>query len=375
MRFDPEDYAFVAHYDQSRLLGQAKMLGKQGLMRLVSIVIGVVFTIIIARSADVLHPKLWQPATVAAAIFFIAAIVVTVVVLLIARASTGKGGTTRQVVLLALLFAASGSLLWPVWMITRLIGGYLDAVNLFVTEIKQLPDQPGLDLVQTLHTQLGIVHVALLVLLGVVAVALPLGLLLLAFWLGKPRALGWIARREINLASIAAPALLLACGAVILLVGKYLVPQTVKKLGQTTLPSNVTLPKLDIFADWLMWLLLAGMMITIILMITNTAKLIGANLLLLRVPSGNALRVDALGLIVDDLSGPRRFTWDANPLITARQHQDLPGSELVIGHPGQAPWAMPFLYLDVLPGSVDSAVRAATQDVRTLDLTPLDKAY
>ena len=375
MRFDPEDYAFIAHYDRSRLTGQAKAMGKQGLIRLISLVISAVFIYFIARSGDKLHPSLWQPATRWAGIAICVCLVVTLVVLLVARAFIGKDGAARQMVLLVCLFVGSAGLLWPIWLFTRLIGNYADTVNLFLTALNQQPDQPGLDAVHRFHTLVVVAYWVLLVALVVIVVALLVSLVLPVVWLGKPRALGWTARRVINLAVAAPPALLILTGAGILLFAKVLVPQTNKQLSPVEAPTDAKLPTLPVFDDWLVWLLLAGILVTVIMWMTGVAKLICANLLLPRVPNGNALRVDALGLVIDELTGPRRIVWDHHPIVTARQHQDLPGSELVIAEPGRPPWAVPFLYLDVLPGTIDSAIRAATQDARSLDLKPLDKAF
>jgi len=376
VRFDPEDYAFVAHYDASRLTGQAKAMGKQGLMRLITLGVSAVFIFFIARSGNALHPKLWQPATVWLAITIGVVFVATLVVLLVARSSTGKDDPTRQVVLLVCMIVATATLLWPVWLFTRLIGGYADTVNLFLSALNMKPDQPGLDAAHSFHTQVVVAHVVLLVAMAVVAVGLLLGIVLPPVWLGKPRALGWAARREVNLAVMAPPALLIVCGAAILLFSKVLVAQTNKQLNPPGHPAGTYLPGLPVFDDWLVWLLLAGMTLVIIMMwMSGVVKLICANLLLQRVPAGNALRVDALGVVADELTGPHRIAWHDHPIITGRQHQDLPGSELVVQRPGRDPWTMPFLYFDVLPGTIDSAIRAATQDARTLDLTPLDRAF
>ena len=375
MRFDPEDYAFIAHYDPSRLTDQAKGLGKQGLARLFSLVISVVFVFIIARSADKHHPSLWQPATRWAGICVIVACLVLVVVLLVARASTGKGGAARQVGLLVGLLAGSGGLAWPAWLLTRQFAGYADSVNLLVTAINLQPDQPGLAAAQRFHTQVVAAHWTLLVALGLVAAAMLLGLVLLAVWLGRPRSLGWGVRREIDLAAMGPPGLFIVCGAGLLLFAKMLAPQTNKQLSPPDMPSDNAVPPLAVFDDWLIWLLLAGMMITVAMLASRVAKLICANLLLQRVPAGNALRVDALGLVTDTPTGPRRVAWNTDPVITARQHQDLPGHELVIRSPRRPAWTVPFLYLDVLPGTIDSAIRAATLDVRTLNVKPLDKAF
>ena len=375
MRFDPEDYAYIAHYDRSRLIGQAKTMAKQGLARLISLVVSAVFFVIIARSGNKLHPSLWQPSTRWAAIAVLVTLVVTLVVLLVARASIGKGGTSRQVVLLVCLFVGASALLWPVWLFAKAIGDYAEPVNQFLAKLDQWPDHAGLDAAHGFHTQVVAAHWVLLIALALAAVALLFGLILLPVWLGKPRSLGWAVRREINLATMAPPVLLVVCGAGLLLLAMVLMPQTNKKLSPPEAPTGAVLPESPVFGDWLVWILLAGMMVTVIMWMTGVAKLICANLLLVRMPSGNALRVDALGLVTDELSGPQRVAWDVHPVITARQHQDLPGSELVVQRPGRASWSVPFLYLDVLPGTIDSAIRAATSDVRTIDLKPLDRAF
>jgi hypothetical protein len=88
---------------------------------------------------------------------------------------------------------------------------------------------------------------------------------------------------------------------------------------------------------------------------------------------GPALRVDPLGLVIADANGPVRVPWDQVGGLGTKAHMFLPGPELVVKRTGAPDWRVPFSYLDVLPGTIDSAIRAHTGGRRSLSTTPLDR--
>ena len=373
MRFDPEDYAFMAHYDRQRLGAQIAGLGKQGLMRLVTLAVSMVIVLIISAAAGSLHPTAWYSTTRYAAIFLIVSLVLIAVAQIIEKVAKKPTSTAFHVGILAVAIVASNLLLYPVYLLIAVINSYATAIREFIAILNVLHIQAAVSDAQSLLSAIQAVKVVLIAMLIVGGVALVAAIIMLVVWLVTPRSLGWAHRQVINIALMAPPVMLLVCCAGLVFVGKYLVPQAEKKLGLTNLPTNTVLPAMAIFADWLIWLLIGGMLITTMLVISGVAKQAMANILLARMPQGNALRVDALGMVVDDVRGPQRVTWTENVAIAGRQRGPLPGPELVIGRRGQRPWSVPFMYLDVMPGTVDSAIRAATQDTRAIDLTPLDK--
>jgi len=375
VRFDPEDYAFVAHYDDRRIAGLVKGLGRQGVMRLVSVAISIVVVILIASTSGVLHPTVWYRTTRLTVIILAISLALTIVAQVVDMVASKGTSLGVHVAMLGLLIVAAGVLLVPLWYLVKLVKNYAELLQSFISVIDKLPGQPGLDSVQPALTGVRATSTTLLVLLIVAAAGLLAAAVVAALWLTKPRSLGWGQRRVMQVALMVPGVLLLACGAGVVFVAKYLVPQIEKKLGLTNLPVDITLPVLDVFNDWLIWLLLAGLVITLLTFATGAFKLVTANILRCRVPVGNALRVDPLGLVIDDLRGPRRVTWTEQPAIAGRQRSNVPGPELVVGGQRQPPWQVPFMYLDVLPGTIDSAVRAATQNARTLNLAPLDRMF
>jgi len=373
VRFDPEDYAFVAHYDPTRLANQAKGLGKQGLIRVVTLAVSIVIVVIIAKNANTLHPTVWNSATRWTAIFVLAALALIVVGQAIESLVSRPTRAPLHVVIVAVVIIAAFSLLYPVYLLISMVDDYLHVLNNFMVILGGLKVQPAIDALQPLLRGITDARVVLIVILIVGGVLLVASVVLLIVWLATRRSLGWLHRRVINAAMLYPPVALIVCSAAIVYVSQYLLPQLSNKMGLDNLPATVKLPGLGFFDDWLTWLLMAGLMVTAIMLIVGVTKVAEARILLARIPFGNALRVDALGVVYDDLAGALRLEWAAGPVIAGRQRGALPGPELVIGRSGKPAWSVPFMYLDVMPGTIDSAVRAATMNARTLDLSPLDK--
>ena len=370
MRFDPEDYAFVAHYDPTRLANQAKGLGKQGLIRIVTLAVSIVVVVIIAKNANSLHPTVWNSVTRWTVISVLAALVLIVAAQIIESLVSRPTRAPLHVVIIAVVIAGANVLLYPVYLLISMVNDYLTVLRNFMVILNGLKIQSAIDALQPLVRGVTDARVALVVVLAIGGVLLIASVVLLIAWLVTPRSVGWVHRRVINAALLYPPVALVLCAGAVVFVSQYLLPQLTKNLD---LPSTIKLPGLGVFNDWLMWVLMAGLMVTAIMLIVGVTKVAEARILAARVPVGNALRVDALGVVCDDLRGAHRLEWAAEPVIAGRQRGALPGPELVIGRPGQKGWSVPFMYLDVMPGTVDSAFRAATMNARTLDLTPLDK--
>jgi len=344
-------------------------------MRLVTLAISIVVVVVFAALSGSLHPTAWYTTTRYTGIFLVASVAVVAVVLIIEKAAKNASGATLHVVMLGALFVGANLLLCPVYLLRALVNGYVTTVQEFITILNTLQIPSTVGDVQPLLTAVHIASIVLIGLLIVGGVVLLAAVVLLVVWLVTPRSLGWIERQVINVALMTPPAMLLICCAGVVFLTKYAVPQVEKKLGLTDLPASTVLPGLAISDDWLVWMLMAFSLLTVAMAVFAAAKLTTANILRARLPQGNALRVDALGLVVDDIRGPQRVKWTENTAIAGRQRGNLPGPELVINRPGGRPWSVPFMYLDVMPGTVDSALRAATGDARTLDLAPLDKVF
>ena len=373
MRFDPEDYAFIARYDSKRMMASVKALGSAAVMRLIGVAVSLVIVVVIWSSGGTMKPSNWFVVTLDAVIVCAVFLVVTAVVAIIEKLRAAKAGVGEHAVLLCVLLIAAGVLLVPVAMLVNVLRGYQILLRAFVDTLAGLP---GLDSVRPFFTGVTVAYYALLVLLILAGLAVVAGVAMVIVWLRTPRSLGWMPRRVVRVGLIAPPILLLVSGVGLLLVSAWLVPKVQQGLDNSGQTTNAALPGTAIFDDYMTWVLLAFMMITAVTLVNAASRVTTGALLLARMPAGNALRVDPLGVVVDDAKmGPQRVTWAAIGQIAGRERGAMPGPELVIGRAQQAAWSVPFMFLDVLPGTIDSAVRAHAQDNRVLDLSALDKMF
>ena len=337
-------------------------------MRLLMVVISVIVVVIIWWRNGKVAPGDWFGATLMAAIMVLVVLVAAAVIAIFEWLASARATAATQVVVITVLMIISSLLLIPVYLVASLISGYAEPVRNFLATLQQLPDPTDYGVVKPLLTGLNVAHVGLLVGIGVAAVAVIASIVLLILWVVTPRSMGWLHRRVAQVALWIPPLLLILCGALIAFT-RWKTLDIQKKIAEG-LPSTLILD------DWLIWILLVGTLVTIVTFMAGVGRAGLAAILAQRVPQGNALRVDPLGMVVDDVKyGPQRLTWPVIDIICGRPHQPLPGPELVIGRSGQGLWTVPFLYLDVMPGTIDSAVRAHTQDNRDLDMTPLDKVF
>lgn len=101
-----------------------------------------------------------------------------------------------------------------------------------------------------------------------------------------------------------------------------------------------------------------------------------------RVPAGEAVRIDHRGLHLDgdaepgshDGRVPTTFDWSGLKDIRAAGTKVGAGPNMVIEHQEGA-WEVPLSYLDTLPGTIDSAIRAYSGGRRGLDLSGLDSIW
>lgn len=124
------------------------------------------------------------------------------------------------------------------------------------------------------------------------------------------------------------------------------------------------------------WVLIAFLVLAVARPIITAIRLWRANRILNRIEMGPALRVDPLGLVLSLDTGFERVEWDRINEVGSKQRHKLPGHELVIGFTDtKKKWRVPFAFLDVMPGSIDSAFRAHTLGNVTLDLSKLDRVW
>lgn len=99
------------------------------------------------------------------------------------------------------------------------------------------------------------------------------------------------------------------------------------------------------------------------------------------VPAGEALRIDHRGLAVragsnggEGADQPKFFDWTGLSALRAAGSRVGTGPNLLVEH-AQGAWSVPLSYLDTLPGTIDSAVRAYSGGLRGLDLSGLDTIF
>jgi hypothetical protein len=126
-------------------------------------------------------------------------------------------------------------------------------------------------------------------------------------------------------------------------------------------------------SGYLFWALIIGASIPLIWLIVTGVRLALLKNRLAAIGTGPAVRIDPLGLVIAAENGPKRIPWAQVTHIGAKAHLGVVGPELVVQAQGAQDWRTPFSYLDVLPGTIDSAIRAHTGGRRSLDLSKLDR--
>lgn len=92
------------------------------------------------------------------------------------------------------------------------------------------------------------------------------------------------------------------------------------------------------------------------------------------VPAGEALKIDHQGIRVDGSGNPQQFDWAALQEISVSGRRLGAGPALSLIS-AQSTWKVPVSFLDTLPGTIDSAIRAYSGGRRTLDLSDMDSIW
>lgn len=131
-------------------------------------------------------------------------------------------------------------------------------------------------------------------------------------------------------------------------------------------------PMNELARSLLLWFMGFGAVLAAV----SGVQLAWARRLLGKLGQGMAIRIDPAGIHLATDAGPVAVPWAQISAVAAKNHQKLPGPELVVkGLDKGQQWKVPFSYLDVMPGSIDSAVRAHTQGRMQLDLSALDRVW
>ncbi|MDR1354959.1 MAG: hypothetical protein LBJ43_01610 [Propionibacteriaceae bacterium] len=341
---NPDDYAFIAYYDATRLL--KLVAGAQSAVRgrVISLVISLLFAGFIWYSNG--HKVDFQLATTLMLLAIAAAIVGQLVALFMAKSAPPGSSKTSWV--LAITHMVTVVLLLPPTLLIRVTSHFYS-------------DETFADLTW--------VPTVLLIVLIAIAALVVAGAVLLMLWrINDVRSYGFLARKIATTAVMATGVFCLLVGIVATMLGQSVLP------GRA-IPESVHLEAYDpVTLDWSMWLIASMLGLVVARMGHGTANMAHLVNLLTDMPVGPALRIDAAGVALADprTPGPDRASWNEIN-ISARAHTQTPGAELVVRWSDGRSWSVPFLYLNVLPGTIDSAIRSATLGARVLSLHKLDR--
>ena len=348
MRLDPEDYAFLASYSPARVGKQTARLGRSLLALLISWAISVGFLVYWWFRMD--KPKPQESITTMLLVLVGAVMVATVAAGIIAwitsrRVSHGVGLVLHFVVLGAAVLPLVA--VFRLWLKLHGLDAGVRVLSWFV---------PGLSWWSVVLW--GSLCLLLLV-TGVWVAAVVLSIV----WARRPREVGWLARQFTAVSVVAVPAL-----TALVTVGGFVARKKGGAVGW-----------LAGFGPWFgglsLWALVSFLGITYVLLALAVLRVSQMMTFTSRLVDRPALRVDPLGLVIDEASGPVRVRWGEIREAGAKAHTPLPGPELWLRRTNGTEWRVPFGFLDCLPGTIDSAIRAHTGDQRTLDVSRLSRIW
>ena len=346
MRLDPEDYAFLTSYSPARVGKQAVRLGAAIKARLISLAMSLVILLVFWwRAGNLSWPD--GPTRVVLVLFGVSVLVVAAVGV---AAWRGASAPVRQIALVwryVLLGAAA----------VPLAGGWIVVVQLWRlgAMAKDAGTRPG---------TYGLLLWTYLILVAAVTAAWVAAIVLSVWWARQLRTRGYLARWTAQAATAGGFAMV-GLGGVALLLARKLVP------GMTAAMTE----RFAWLSDLGMWGFMALMCLTAVLVVLAVLQALDMTVFAATLVEQPALRIDPLGLVIDESAGPVRVPWHDVREIGAKAHTPLPGPELWLKRHSGPDWFVPFGFLDVLPGTIDSAIRAHTANVRTLDLARLNRVW
>ncbi|MGA4668992.1 hypothetical protein ACPCG0_04200 [Propionibacteriaceae bacterium Y1923] len=126
------------------------------------------------------------------------------------------------------------------------------------------------------------------------------------------------------------------------------------------------------------WQILLGFiptaLIVIAFLVWRYVELHSARKSLGTVPAGEALRIDHTGIHVDATGSAQTFEWSGLQEISVTGRRLGAGPDLGLTSTNGS-WKVPVSFLDTLPGTIDSAIRAYSGGRRSLDLSGMDSIW
>lgn len=116
------------------------------------------------------------------------------------------------------------------------------------------------------------------------------------------------------------------------------------------------------------WLVVAGVLAVMYFFLWQARRALG------RVGHGQAFRISAQGMELGAAETGRRVPWSEIDGLSAQSRAGH-GPHLVVAMRDATTWSVPLDFLDALPGTIDSALRAFSGGRHGLDLSRLDAIW
>jgi hypothetical protein len=343
MQANPEDYAFTCAYSPDRLMKQLGGLQRGLKMRLIMLGVIVGFAGYSIYQEAKSHEL--DFGTILALVFVGTSVVLVVVAqVLVSRAQPGGHGVD---VAAMMLFVGFALLIGPPVLLLRVARNFTRYEVFAPLEFSATVIMIGVG-----------VTLALLLAAGVS----------IALWRSSEReSLGFVARR---LASLAIATTLIAHVAT-----GFFVAYLSGQVASLDIPPTVDMWYFQLFDDAAIWTVAVGLLLAFPLGSGAIAvmQMAGLAWTIKDIPVGPALRIDPAGLVVAAPHGAVRIVWDDVEMLSAQAHTSMPSHELVVRSDTGYSWKVPFVFLDSLPGTIDSAIRAATDNAWDLDVHRLNR--
>lgn len=94
-----------------------------------------------------------------------------------------------------------------------------------------------------------------------------------------------------------------------------------------------------------------------------------------QVPRGPVLSIERAGLVLDHAGYAEYLEWFRIAAIRGRTRRRAPGPVLEVVRVDGTVWSVAFVLLEVLPGSIDSGIRAYSNGRFSLDMTRCDDIW
>lgn len=94
-----------------------------------------------------------------------------------------------------------------------------------------------------------------------------------------------------------------------------------------------------------------------------------------QVPRGPALSMERVGLVLDHAGQAEYLEWPRIAAVRGRAKRRAPGPVLEVVRTDGTVWSVPFVLLEVLPGSIDSGIRAYSNGRFSLDMSRCDDIW